>query len=81
MLQRLENVFGIAEKPLEWITSYLQDRKQTVYINGVLSNPVTLDFKGFVLGPKFYTMYTKPLGAICKDHGLQYHLYADDSQL
>jgi hypothetical protein len=84
LLQRLENVFGITEKPLEWITSYLQDRKQTVYINGVLSDPVTLNFsvpQGSVLGPKFYTMYTKPLGAICKDHGLQYHLYADDSQL
>jgi hypothetical protein len=61
LVQRLENVFGIAEKLLEWITSYLQDRKQTVYINGVLSKPVTLNFsvpQGSVLGPKFYTMYT-----------------------
>jgi len=74
LVQRLEHVFGIAEKPLEWVTSYLQDRKQAVYINGVMSKSVTLNFsvpQGSVLGPKFYTMYTKPLGAICKDHGLQ----------
>jgi len=26
-------------------------------------------------------MYTKPVGAICRKHGLQNHFYADDSQL
>ena len=26
-------------------------------------------------------MYTKPVGAICRKHGLNNHFYADDSQL
>ena len=26
-------------------------------------------------------MYTKPVGSICKNHGLVNHFYADDSQL
>ena len=27
------------------------------------------------------TIYSKPIGDICRSHGLPYHLYADDSQL
>ena len=26
-------------------------------------------------------MYTRPVGSICRDHGLNHHFYADDSQL
>ena len=37
--------------------------------------------KGPFSGPKNYTLYTKPVGAICKKHGLNHHFYADDSQL
>jgi hypothetical protein len=84
LLQRLNTNFGISGKPLEWIRSYLSDRHQTVTINGELSNPVKLSYsvpQGSVLGPKFFTMYTKPVGAICKKHGLEYHYYADDGQL
>ena len=84
LLHRLEDMFGIAGKPLEWMTSYLSGRYQTVTIDGKLSEPVLMNFsvpQGSVLGPKFYTMYTTPIGAICKKHRLKYHFYADDSQL
>ena len=37
--------------------------------------------QGSVLGPKNYIMYTKPVGDICRRHGLLHHFYADDSQL
>ena len=77
-------MFGIAGKRLEWMSSYLSGRYQTVTIDGKLSAPVQMNFsvpQGSVLGPKFYTMYTTPVGAICKKHGLEYHFYADDSQL
>ena len=33
------------------------------------------------MGPKLYTMYTKPLGDIIRKHKLGYHFYADDIQL
>ena len=37
--------------------------------------------QGSVLGPKNYIMYTKPVGDICRNHRLNHHFYADDSQL
>jgi len=84
LLHRLEHDFGISGKPLTWMTSYLSDRYQTVCIDGELSKPVLMKYsvpQGSVLGPKNYVMYTKPVGAICRNHGLSHHFYADDSQL
>ena len=49
-----------------------------------MSKPVRMRFsvhQRSVLGPKYYTMYTKPVGLICKNYGLRHHFYADDSQL
>lgn len=83
LLQRFKHTFGINGNALNWFKSYLTDRYQTVCIEGQLSTPVHLAYgvpQGSVLGPKEYTMYTKPLGKIIKSHGLDYHLYADDSQ-
>jgi hypothetical protein len=63
---------------------WLCDRYQTVTIDGKLSKPVQMKYsvpQGSVLGPKFFTMYTKPVGIICKKHGLNHHFYADDGQL
>ena len=37
--------------------------------------------QGSVLGPNFYTMYTTPIDAMCKKHGLKHPFHADDSQL
>ena len=84
MLVRLETHFGITGQPLAWMKAYLSDRFQTGCIDGELSKPVHMTYsvpQGSVLGPKFYVMYTKPVGAICRKHRINAHFYADDSQL
>jgi len=37
--------------------------------------------QGSVLGPLFFTMYTKSFGSIGQRYGVKYQLYADDAQL
>ena len=64
--------------------SYLSDRTQAVNINGCLSSFLPLLFgvpQGSVLGPQFFTIYSSPIANIARKHGLQVHMYADDTQL
>jgi len=75
---------GVRGPALNWFKSYLGDRKQTILIDGSRSTETNLRFgvpQGSVLGPILFTIYTRPLGNIAKKFGLQYHLYADDTQL
>ena len=92
LLNRLETTFGIKDTTLKWIASFLTGRTQKVAIGdlgtdlGATSDPVTLIFgvpQGSVLGPgdHLFTLYTVPLGKICRKHHIFYYLYADDTQL
>jgi hypothetical protein len=84
LLHRFESLFGITDDALSWISSYLSNRYETVVIDGVKSAPSEVKFgvpQGSVLGPKYYTLYSQPLGDIIKRFGLLYHFYADDTQL
>ena len=84
LLLRLEERLGVGGVALDWIRSYLSNRTQSVHVNGVSSKSGNLLFgvpQGSVLGPKLFCIYSGPLSNIAHMHGLEVHLYADDTQL
>lgn len=84
LLLRLRNHLGLRDTALSWCKSYLSQRPQYVCIGNAISDPVVLDYsvpQGSVLGPQLFTIYTYPVRDIILRHRLQYHVYADDTQL
>ena len=75
---------GIRGTVLKWFSSYLLHRQQLVKLNGVKSKPADLHYgvpQGSVLGPFLFCVYMLPLTSIIRKHGLELHIYADDTQL
>ena len=84
LLTRLEHTFGITDKALAWLRSYLSERHQNVVVDSTMSADYVLQCgvpQGSVLGPVLYWMYTRPVCDIVARHGMQYHCYADDIQI
>lgn len=84
LLNRLENVFGLTDIVLHWFKSFLSDRKQFVSLGGCKSKAGTVQFgvpQGSVLSPLLFSMYIFPLGQLLRSLGLNYHFYADDTQI
>ena len=84
LLSRLRHRFGVTGAALDWLRSYLANRKQLVRIGSDNSSPTSVPFgipQGSVLGPLLFTAYITPLGDLIRKYGLEYHLYADDTQI
>ena len=67
-----------------YLSSYLQNRQQSVKIKDSLSDKVTLSYgvpRGSVLGPVLFILYTTPLSTIISSCDINHHLYADDTQI
>ena len=75
---------GIRDAALDWFRSYLSQRRQSVVINGTRSSYRNLSFgvpQGSELGTILFTLYSTPLGATARKYQLNFHPYADDTQL
>ena len=84
LLDRLCNRFGFREQVLKWFLILPLQQKQFVMIDGVKYDVKDLQFRvpqGSVPGPILYSLYISPLGDIVRHDGLEFHLYADDTQL
>ena len=89
LLNRLKSRFAVNGVALGWLMSYLKDRSQAVEIGVPLSGGSRSEYtkiqlgipQGSVLGPILFTIYTGPIGNICRKHHVAFHLYADDTQI
>ena len=84
LLRRLSERFGIREQAIRWVESYLTNRKQFVTVSGTKSAEQEIECnvpQGSVLGPGLFSDYNSPVGDIFRKHGVEYHLYADDTQV
>ena len=84
LLSRLQHTFGFHGTVLNWFSSYLKCRLQTVCINNVMSAPSPLSFgvpQGSVLGPVLFSLYTQPLSEVIEYHQCSYHKFADDTEI
>ena len=85
LIKRLHTTFGCSGTVLDWFTSYLSFRTQSVFV-GNASAPSALKCsvsQGSVLEPLLFTLYTQSLSTVICQSGHSYHFFffADDSQL
>ena len=89
LLRRLETRFVVTGTALNWLRSYLTNRTQAVTVGDPLLEGSRLAFvllksgipQGSVLGPILFTIYTAPIGDICRNNHVAFHLYADNTQI
>jgi len=84
LVERLARTYGLRSTALDWLRSYLLDRRQSVFYDGVSSSVRRLVCgvpQGSVLGPLLFLLYTADVGELAASLGLSSHFYADDSQL
>ena len=82
LLVKKLNVYGVRGISNSWLSNYLTNRKQYVYVDGHSSNLLDVSCgvpQGSVLGPILFLIY---INDICNvSDSLQYVLFADDTNI
>ena len=84
LLDRLHHNFNFSGVVLQFFSSYLNNRTQTIRFNSQLSDSYTLSCgvpQGSVLGPRLYSLYVAPVSEIIRSYNLSHHMNADDTCL
>ena len=84
LIERLRTVFGVTGSALTWVETYLRDREQYVMAGGDRSASTRCEYgvpQGSVLGPFLFSVYVSPIANVITSYGVQFHQYADDTQL
>ena len=77
-------MLGLEGTALEWFSSYLTGRYQRISVRGCQSEKFNVNCgvpQSSCLGPLLFTIYTRSLFDIIKNHLPDVHCYADDTQL
>jgi hypothetical protein len=84
LLDRVSTDFGISGRAYSWLSSFITGRSQYVAV-GKAKSAVFTNLSGVpqgsVLGPLLFAMYLSPVSNVVAAHSLNYHQYADDTQL
>ncbi|KAJ1214690.1 hypothetical protein NDU88_002308 [Pleurodeles waltl] len=75
---------GIQGQALDWITSFLSNRSQGVYLPPFRSDPTEIICgvpQGSSISPTLFNVYRSPLADIVRKHSIIITSYADDTQL
>lgn len=84
LIDTLQNDIGVTGHCLHWLRDYLSNRFQSVHVGMGKSVSIELECgvpQGSVLGPLLFSIYTSPLGRLLRSQGINYHFFADDSQI
>ena len=82
LIKCFHQYFGITGTVLQWLESYLTDRKQRVIINESISEAVLLKCgfpQGAILAGLLYNMSTAPLSKVVQKHPADHEGFADDN--